>query len=180
MNRRTFLVSAAALAASGPASAAGMSAAPDAVRAFGSLSAIHEGGQGGTVHVLFAPWCTYSARFYRQSRAYAGRASFRWIPISGGLPEGSEATERLLSNPRPESLSAAFTPLPRAAVAPSTPLSDQQDSALVSRLMPLIVRDTGRGVQTPTIAWQIGGGQARMATGSVTDAELAQIVASAS
>ena len=177
MDRRTFIASlaAATLLPAGQAMAEpGIPASPDLIDAFMAVPGITEG-RGGTLHVLFAPWCHISPRIYRDSRGLLDRMSIRWIPFSGGQPEGSEAVERLLRSPRASSLSSVFTNLQPLAVKPSTPLSDAQDMAVFSRIEPKVIRDGGAGIVTPTLAYKFGSDRARLVLGGVGVSGLEEI-----
>lgn len=174
MDRRAF-ISALGAAAAFPfpaAASVGLPASPDLVAAFRSVPGITEGKGPGTLHVLFAPWCRVSPSLYRDTRSFLDALAFHWIPFSGGQPEGSEATERLLSNPFPSSLASAFTPLRPLAARPSTPKADAQDAAVYSRIAPLVARDSGGGLVTPTLAYLTRGGRARLIRGGIGLREL--------
>jgi len=179
MDRRSFIAGAAAAAAF-PLSAyasPGIPASPDLVGAFRAVPGVSEGNGPGTLHVLFAPWCHVSPTLYRQSRPFLRKLTIRWIPFSGGQPEGSEAVERLLSNPFPSSVASAFTPLQPLGVRPATPKADAQDASVHSRIEPRLVRDTGRGLVTPTLAYLTKGGMARVIPGGIGPEELEAIAA---
>lgn len=181
MDRRAF-ISGAAAATAFPAHAvveAGIPASPDLVTAFRSVPGITEGSGPGTLHILFAPWCHVSPALYSRSRGHLRQLTFRWIPFSGGQPEGSEATERLLSSPFPSSLASVFTPLKPLGVKPTTPKADAQDAAVYSRIEPLVVRDAGGGLVTPTLAYLTRGGRARLIRGGVGPDDLDYIASAA-
>lgn len=177
MDRRTFIAGLAAAAAAPQAAfaAPGISASPSLIEAFRSVTGIHEGSGGGTLHILFAPWCYVSPQLYRETRAFTGMLSLRWIPFSGGQPEGSEATERLLRSPHAASVAAAFTTLKPLAARMPTPLADAQDLAVETGIVPQIIRDSGRGAVTPTVAYSFGGGRVRLLLGGPGPGDLAQI-----
>lgn len=182
MDRRTFIASLAAAAVYPAAARAepGVPASPGLIDAFRSVAGISEGNGRGTLHILFAPWCHVSPQMYRDSREFLGELTFRWIPFSGGQPEGSEATERLLKSPRASSISTAFTPLQRLAAKPSTPLADAQDMAVRSRIEPQVIRDAGSGIVTPTLAYSFGSDRVRLILGGIGKEQMAEIARIAS
>lgn len=179
MDRREFLAVLAAAAAA-PASAfaaalPGIPASPQLLDAFRSVRGIEEGSGAGTLHILFAPWCHVSPMMYRYSRAYLSQIRLRWIPFSGGQPEGSEGTERLLASGTASAVQQSFVPLQPLAVQPATPLADAQDAAVAARIEPLVLRDSGRGIVTPTLAYGIGDGRARLVRGGLHQEDFATI-----
>jgi len=177
ITRRGLIAAAAAsLAVTGEARALGLPAGPDLERAMTSLAGIGEGHGPGTLHVLFAPWCHVSPDLYRASRGVLGHLTIRWIPFSGGQPEGKEATEILLRNMEPSLVPAAFSPLRPSAVRLPTPLCDAQDATVARSIEPLVIRDTGRALATPTMVYRFRDGRVRVVPGGVT-AEQLRIIA---
>jgi len=180
ITRRGLMAAGAAMAVPGGARALGLPAGPDLERAMSSLVGIAEGHGPGTLHVLFAPWCHVSPELYRVSRGILGSLTIRWIPFSGGQPEGREATEILLRNMEPSLVPAAFSPLRPSGVRLATPLCDAQDSAVARSIEPLVIRDTGRALATPTMAYRFRDGRVRVVPGGVTGEQLRLIAGLAS
>lgn len=174
MMRRSFITGAIASLVAGPASAApvGLAAAPDLLGAVRSLQGATEGG-GATIHVLFTPWCHVSPEIWRNTRGLRGVA-IRWLPFSGGQPEGREAVDRFLQNPSASAVPRIFTRLQPIAVVPPTPLSDRQD-AVIERLAPIVIRDTGTNLVTPTIVYTMGPDRVRVVPGGISAADFVEI-----
>jgi len=181
ITRRTLIAASAAFAAApGRANALGLPAGPDVLGAFSSLQGISEGRGRATLHVLFAPWCHVSPTLYRESRGILDRLTLRWIPMSGGQPEGKESAEVLLRNMDPALVPSAFVPLRPLGVAMRTPLCDQQD-AMVSRLLePLLIRDTGRPLTSPTLAYRYLDDRVRVIPAGLSRDQLRQVAELAS
>ena len=181
MKRRTLLTAAALAATFARARAQplpGLPAGPDLLASAAGLRGVSEGTGGGTVHVLFTPWCHVSPDIWRATRGSLGAARIHWIPFSGGQPEGSQSVERFLSNPSPGAVPALFTRLQPLAFRPPTPLSDAQDAA-VSGFASLAIRDTGHGLVTPTIVYSFGSGRVRVVPGGLSADDFLRIAASA-
>lgn len=154
------------------ASALGLSGGPDAYVAMAGVSALTEGNGGGVVNILFTPWCSAIPELFAASRKVLQTLTLRWIPYSGGLPEGREATEILLRNPDPLLIPASFVVIGRAAGREQpTPLCDHQDH-LVSRMIePLIVRDTGGAMKVPTLVYRMNDERVRIIPGALREEE---------
>lgn len=183
MDRRSFLAIIAAAAAVPSAALAaepGLPASLQLLDAFRSVSGIEEGSGKGTLHILFAPWCHVSPQLYRDSRPYLSRLRLRWIPFSGGQPEGSEGTERLLRAGTASAVPQAFVPMQPLAVRPATPLADAQDAAVAGRIQPQVLRDSGKGLVTPTLAYGFGDGRVRLVRGGIAGSDFEVISAIAS
>jgi hypothetical protein len=175
MLRREFIAGAGALAATGAAaSPVGIPAAPDLLAAAASLRGATEGSGSGTIHVLFTPWCPISPQLWKASRSSPGLARIHWVPFSGGQPEGREAVERFLRDPSPRAVQQIFVKLQQLAFLPPTPLSDSQDAA-ISTIAPLIIRDTGRGMVTPTIIYSMGQERVRVVPGGISESQFLEI-----
>jgi len=178
LTRRTLIAAATALAAiPGRALALGLPAGPDVVDAFASMPAIREGRGPGTLHILFASWCPVSPMLYRETRGILDRLTLRWIPMSGGQPEGKESAEILLRNMDPALVPSAFLPLQPLGASMATPLCDRQDAMVASLLEPLLIRDTSRPLATPTLAYRLTDGRARVIPAGVSLDQLRQIAA---
>jgi len=175
ISRRTFVFAAAATALSRPAFALGLPAGLDLESSFARLTAIREGRGSGTLHVLFAPWCHISPSIYADSRTILDRLTIRWIPFSGGQPEGREPTEILLRNGDPALLSAVFSVPGSRHVPMATPLCDEQDSAVARLVSPLVIRDTGHVLSTPTLAYRMQDRRVRVIPGGITRAQFEDI-----
>lgn len=177
MLRRTFLQSAAlSLAVPSVAMSApvGIPAAPDLLAAAAGMRGVTEGAGRGTIHVMFTPWCPVSPQLWKASRSSPGLARIHWIPFSGGQPEGREAVDRFLRDPSPRAIPQIFVKLQPLAFLPPTPLSDAQDMAL-SRVAQLVIRDTGRGMVTPTIVYSIGADRVRVVPGGISEEQFLEI-----
>lgn len=183
MKRRQFIGG--ALAASALPAAAnanvGYSASPELIKAFRSVPGVIEGLGGGTLHVLFAPWCHVSPTFYNVSREFVlgGRLTLNWIPFSGGQPEGSNAMEAFLQNPDPAYIPAMFTGIRNGTQKGSTPLADAQDRRVIDILQPILIRDSGAGMRSPTFAYAMGE-TVRLLPGGIYKKELELISRAAS
>jgi thioredoxin-related protein len=57
---------------------------------------------------------------------------------------------------------------------PPTPLSDAQDEA-IERMTHLIIRDTGRGMVTPTIIYSMGTDRVRVVPGGIDERQFLDI-----
>ncbi|NTF17516.1 hypothetical protein G6L37_03835 [Agrobacterium rubi] len=181
MLRRTFLTGSAlslALPTPSVASPVGIPAAPDLLTAASRMRGVFEGSGRGTVYVLFTPWCPVSPELWKASRSSPGLARLHWIPFSGGQPEGREAVERFLRDPSPRAVPQIFVKLQPIAFTPPTPLSDAQDMAIAS-LSRLVIRDTGRGMVTPTIIYSIGSDRVRVVPGGITESQFVDIARAA-
>jgi hypothetical protein len=178
MKRRTLIFGGATALLSSPVIAApvGLPASPDLLSAVASMRGVYEGGGAGTVHVLFTPWCPISPRIWKASRAILGISRLHWIPFSGGQPEGREAVDRFFRDPSSHAVQQIFVRLqPMSHVSP-TPLSDAQDQAM-DRVASLIIRDTGRGLVTPTIVYQLASERVRVVPGGIDEAQFLEIAA---
>jgi hypothetical protein len=181
MKRRTFIAGGAALLAAPSVNAApvGLPAAPDLLAMAASMRGTVEGDGSGMVHILFTPWCHVSPQIWKASRAILGTTRIHWIPFSGGQPEGREAVDRFFRDPSPHAVQQVFVRLqPMAHIAP-TPLSDAQDEA-IGRITSLIIRDTGRGMVTPTIIYSIGADRVRVVPGGIDERQFLEIARVAS
>jgi hypothetical protein len=176
MKRRAFIAGSAAMLATGFAMAnpVGIPAGPDLLAMAASMRGVIEGSGGGTVHVLFTPWCPISPQLWRSSRAIPGVARIHWIPFAGGQPEGAEAVNRFLMDPSPHAVQQIFVRLQPIAHREPTPLSDAQDAAM-ARIEPLLIRDTNRNVVTPTIIYSIGADRVRVVPGGISEAQFLEI-----
>lgn len=177
MIRRTFLQTAAmalALPSATLAAPVGIPAAPDLLAAAAAMRGVIEGSGRGTVHVLFTPWCPVSPQLWKASRSSPGLARIHWIPFSGGQPEGREAVDRFLRDPSPRAVPQIFVKLQPLSFLPPTPLSDAQDLAL-SHVAQLVIRDTGRGMVTPTIVYSIGSDRVRVVPGGISEQQFLEI-----
>jgi hypothetical protein len=175
MLRRSFIAGAAASVMAGRASAApvGLPAAPDLLGAVRSLQGATEGSGRATIHVMFTPWCHVSPEIWKNTRSLPGVA-IRWLPFSGGQPEGREAVDRFLQNPSASAVPRIFTRLQPVAMIPPTPLSDMQDDR-IERLAPIVIRDTGRNLVTPTIVYTLGPVRVRVVPGGISAADFMEI-----
>jgi hypothetical protein len=175
MLRRSFIASAAVALLSGRASAApvGLPVAPDLLGAVRSLQGATEGSGGATIHIMFTPWCHISPEIWNNTRSLRG-VSIRWLPFSGGQPEGREAVDRFLQNPSASAVPRIFSRLHPLAMFPPTPLSDMQDDR-IARLAPLVIRDTGRNLVTPTIVYTLGPERVRVVLGGISAADFLEI-----
>lgn len=175
MLRRSFIAGISAGFLGGRAAAAqlGLAAAPDLLSAVQTLQGADEGSGGPTIHILFTPWCHLSPEIWRNTRSLRG-VSIRWIPFSGGQPEGREAVDRFLRNPSASSVPRIFTDLQPIAMLPPTPLSDMQDAG-INRLAPIVIRDTGRNLVTPTIIYTLGTDRVRVVPGGISAAQFLEI-----
>lgn len=172
INRRALMVGALASLITSPASAyIGLSAGPDLFEAFKSLPSIREGTSNKVIYILTSPWCPRTPEIYAATRGLvsSGAITLAWIPISGGQPEGSNAVEELLS--RKIGIADMFNPINSGTVKGNTPLSDRQDYLVANNLERLLIRDTGAGIRTPTIAYSIGS-QIRIIPGSLRREQL--------
>jgi hypothetical protein len=171
MNRRQFVIGMTSLAATGIPSLRsalaepGISAAPDLLAAVSGLRGVSEGSGRGTMHILYAPWCPVSPELYRDTREFIGRMRLKWIPFSGGQPEGRVGTEFLLRSGSPSDIPNSFTTIRRLQPIDDTPLADAQDAAL-STVMPLYYRDAGGSLSTPTIFYRMAGDRVRVVKGA--------------
>jgi len=176
MDRRSFLAILAAAAVPSPAFAEpGVAASPQLLSAFRSVRGIEEGRGPATLHILFAPWCHVSPQMYRDSRPYLSALRLRWIPFSGGQPEGKDGTERLLRDGTPSGVPQSFVPIQPLAVRPPTPLADAQDAAVAGLIEPQVLRDSGMGLVTPTLAYGFGEGRVRLVRGGLHPADFGLI-----
>jgi hypothetical protein len=167
MNRRRFIIGLSALGVAHAAAAQsepGISAAPDLLKGIEGLKGVSEG-VGGTMHVLYTPWCHLSPTLYRDTRPFLGRMKVNWIPFSGGQPEGKTGTELLLSSGLQSDIPKSFMALGPLQAAQQTPLADAQDAAL-SHVMPLYYRDVGGSLSTPTIFYRMAGDRIRVVKGA--------------
>ncbi|MNU37021.1 hypothetical protein D3C71_256430 [compost metagenome] len=182
MKRRTFIAGGAALlAAPSAANAApvGLPAAPDLLAMAASMRGTVEGTGGGMVHILFTPWCHVSPRIWKATRGILGATRIHWIPFSGGQPEGREAVDRFFRDPSPHAVQQIFVRLQPVAHIVPTPLSDSQDEA-IDRIASLLIRDTGRGMVTPTIIYAMGGDRVRVVPGGIDEGQFLEIARVAS
>lgn len=176
MRRRDFILAAAAAITPLPALAApGVGASQALEAAFWKAHGIQEGSGRGNLHVLFAPWCHVSAELWNASRAFTDTLSFRWIPFSGGQPEGLAGTEALLASPFPSSIPAAFTTIRAGSTPGATPLADAQDRVVASYIEPAVIRDSGAGLVSPTLVYRLRDGRVRVVRGGIGAVHLQEI-----
>ena len=180
MLRRTFLATAAAMAVAPGAFAypVGLPGAPDVLQQASRMTGVTEGTGPGTIFILFTPWCHVFPDVYAATRGVLTKATLRWIPYSGGQPEGRKAVETVLGNPTPEALSHIYTPISHGVPQTPTPLSDRQDAAMV-RVASLIIRDTGHSLATPTFVYSLGSERIRIVPGGLDAGQLMEIAAAA-
>lgn len=180
MLRRTVIagLAAAVVAPYAFAGPVGLPGAPDVIQMAASMRGAVEGSGGGIVYVLFTPWCHVSPEIWKATRKSLGTARIKWIPFSGGQPEGREPVERFLQSPSPSAVPRIFTKLQSIAIVPPTPLSDSQDMA-ISGLAGLIARDTGRGLVTPTIIYALPGDRIRIVPGGISADQFLEIARAA-
>lgn len=171
MDRRTFILAGLLLPVSSNSFASiGISASPALRSAFNNVYGITEG-RGPTLHILFTPWCYISPEFYGISRPYLDRMSLNWIPYSGGQPEGRISLEQLLRRPGASSIPAVFSKIKHGSVSSPTPLADQQDQSVDQVIRPVLLRDTGLGIVSPTMLYSIGD-RVRVIRGGIRSPEL--------
>jgi hypothetical protein len=180
MRRRDLIIGTAAVAVLGTTRLAsaepGISAAPDLFAAITGLRGISEGSGRGTLHILYAPWCTMTPTLYEHTRAYLSRLRLNWIPFSGGQPEGRAGTELLLRSGSAADIPRFFTHVNRTPAIGLAPLADAQDAAL-GAIMPLYYRDAGGGLSTPTLFYRLAGDRIRIVKGAPQPFHLEQIAA---
>jgi hypothetical protein len=166
---------------SGSASAAiGLPAGPEAFSLLDGASGLVEGSGPGIAQILFTPWCSAVPGMFAASRSILGLLRLRWIPYSGGQPEGKETTEILLRNGSTSLIPGAFVSMHHADTRQATPLCDRQDAYMSRVIEPIIVRDTGGTVKIPTIVYRTGDGRVRLVGGSVSSDDFKAIALAAS
>jgi hypothetical protein len=185
MQRRHFILGSATLAVGLAAvreawAEPGISASPDLYAAVSALRGVSEGSGQGTMHVLYTPWCPLSPDLYRDTRAFLGRLRVNWIPFAGGQPEGRTGTEFLLRSGQPSDIPNSFTTLRPLQPIAATPLSDAQDAALQSNVLPRYYRDAGGSLRTPTIFYSMAGDRIRVVKGAPQPQHIEQIAILAS
>jgi|HigsolmetaAR201D_1030396.scaffolds.fasta_scaffold06864_3 hypothetical protein len=183
ITRRSFVAGLAAglsIAGASPVAAVGLPAGPDLEAAFASMTALTEGRGRGVVHILYAPWCHASPSIYRESRKALSWVTLRWIPFSGGQPEGRESVEVLLRNMDPALIPSTFTTIRPLGDPMPTPLCDRQDAEVERLVAPLVIRDTGRVLRTPTLAYRFRDGRVRVIPGGIGLEEFRKIAELAS
>lgn len=160
--------------------AVGLPAGPDVYGVLDGAAALVEGKGAGVVNIMFTPWCSAVPEMFAGTRAVLEAVRIRWIPYSGGMPEGKEATEILLRNPDPSLIPASFVAMHRADTRQATPLCDKQDAYVARAIEPIIVRDAGGSMKIPTLVYRIGGDRVRLVGGTITKDDIARIAALAS
>jgi len=146
----------------------GWSASPELLNAFKAMPHVQDGHVANVVYVLTTPWCPKSLELYEASRGViaSGRVTFAWIPFSGGQPEGSNAVQQIMADPRAALIPDMFQPIKMGSTKEETPLADRQDYLVATTLASLIIRDTGMGIKTPTLVYSIGS-QVRIIPGAI-------------
>lgn len=153
----------------------GLSAGLDVLSAVQSLPGVTEGHGRGTLYILYAPWCSAVPGLYENTRGFLNEISFKWIPFSGGQPEGRTGVEALLSKGTTADIPRTFQTIVHGyTVKQSTPLSDAQD-ARMSEVARLIVRDTGRSMATPTLVYRLQGDRVRIHPGGLSHKGLLEL-----
>jgi hypothetical protein len=153
----------------------GRSVGPELLAAVNSLPGVMEGNGSGTLTVLFAPWCHVTPTLYGVTRGFLSEISVRWVPFSGGQPEGRIGTERILSGGSAGLLARNFIPAgSQAEVSMPTPLSDAQDQRM-KQVERVIVRETGRSLATPTLVYMRMDERYRAILGGVDAVDLRNI-----
>lgn len=153
----------------------GRSVGPAIYQAVISLPGINEGHGRGTLTILFTPWCHVSPTLYGVTRGFLNEISLRWVPFSGGQPEGRIGTERILSGGNASSLARNFIPAgTEPNISQSTPLSDAQDERM-RQVERTIVSETGQPVTTPTLIYERFDGRFRAVLGGVNAHDLRAI-----
>ena len=153
----------------------GRSVGPELLAAVNSLPGVVEGSGKGTLTILFAPWCHVSPTLYGVTRGFLSEISLRWVPFSGGQPEGRIGTERILAGGSAGLLARNFIPAgTQPQVSTPTPLSDAQDQRMV-QVERAIVRDTGRSLATPTLLYKRFDDRYRAILGGVDAIDLRNI-----
>jgi len=158
-----------------PAAAIGLPASPEAYSVLDGANGLVEGGGAIQLNILFTPWCSAVPGLFLASRSLVDRLRLRWIPYSGGMPEGREATEILLRNGDTSLIPSAFVAMHQADTRQPTPLSDLQDAYISTKVQPVIVRDTGGTLKIPTLVYRLPGDRVRLLGGSVSREMLASI-----
>jgi hypothetical protein len=153
----------------------GRSAGPDVLSAVNSLPGVSEGHGRGTLTILFAPWCHVSPTLYGVTRGFLNDLTLRWVPFSGGQPEGRIGTERILASGSAGSLARNFIPAgSQADVSIPTPLSDAQDERM-RQVERVLVTETGRPLSTPTLVYMRSDERYRVILGGVDAVDLRNI-----
>jgi hypothetical protein len=180
IDRRSLLLAAPAVflatMSARPASAdVGNPAGLDVYAAVQGLPGVSEGHGRGTLYVLYTPWCAEVPSFYQDTRAFLNDIAFKWIPFSGSQPEGLVGTEELLSSGTPRDIPRTFQVIsPQRPAQTSFPLAQAQD-ARVASVIRLIVRDTGRGMATPTLVYRLEADRVRIHRGGLTTKGLREL-----
>lgn len=181
IDRRAFVVGVLAAPFAAPqAHALGLPAGPDAYGVLGGAAALAEGKGSGTINIIFTPWCSAVPSMFAATRSVLETVKIRWIPYSGGMPEGKEATEILLRNPNPSLIPASLVAMHHGDTRQATPLCDEQDAYVARVVEPVIVRDAGGSMKIPTLVYRIGGDRVRLVGGTITNEDIARIAALAS
>lgn len=168
MDRRLFLAGLAAASLPLPARASadpGTPAAPDLFAAFDGLRGFTEGVGRGTMQVIYAPWCSVTPRLFADTRAFLGRIRIKWVPFSGGQPEGKLSTDNLLRSNSVSEVRNSFVHVRPLSAIPPTPLADAQDAAL-DRALSFYYRDVGGSFMTPTVIYRTVDGRVRVVKGA--------------
>lgn len=153
----------------------GRSVGPELLAAVNSLPGVMEGNGRGTLTILFAPWCHVSPTLYGVTRGFLSEISLRWVPFSGGQPEGRIGTERILAGGSAGLLARNFIPAgSQSQVSTPTPLSDAQDQRM-TQVERVIVRETGRSLVTPTLVYKRFDDRYRVILGGVDAVDLRNI-----
>lgn len=153
----------------------GRSVGPDLLSAVNSLPGVTEGHGRGTLTILFAPWCHVSPTLYGVTRGFLNEISLRWVPFSGGQPEGRVGTERILASGSAGSLARNFIPAgSQPEISQPTPLSDAQDQRM-RQVERVVVTETGQPLATPTLVYARFDERYRVILGGVDAVELRNI-----
>jgi hypothetical protein len=153
----------------------GRSVGPSLLAAVNSLPGVSEGHGRGTLTILFAPWCHVSPTLYGVTRGFLNEINFRWVPFSGGQPEGRIGTERLLVAGNAGLLANSFIPAgSQPTLSRPTPLSDAQDTR-INEVERIVVSETGQPMSTPTLIYERFDGRFRAILGGVNAHDLRAI-----
>lgn len=153
----------------------GRSVGPALMSAVNSLPCVSEGHGRGTLTILFAPWCHVSPTLYGVTRGFLTEIGLRWVPFSGGHPEGRIGTERILASGSASALGRNFIPAgSQPTISQPTPLSDAQDQRM-QQVERVVVSETGQPMSTPTLVYMRFDGRYRAILGGVDANDLRSI-----
>ena len=158
----------------------GWSASPDLYAAFQGMPYIKDGTSSKLIYVLTTPWCPKSPELFRDSRGVveSGQVSLAWIPFSGGQPEGSNAVQAFLEkSDKSSEIQSMFIGIKTGTAKGITPLADEMDHLVVTKLERMIIRDTGMGIKTPTLVYAIGN-SVRIIPGAINKEDIEKVAAS--